>query len=60
VHNAPILERGDNPQNINLQEKQEGGSVLHMTNPLEGRISPHISWSFLKTDLSFFHIIEDH
>ena len=39
-----------------LQEKQEGGSVLRMSNALRGRISPHLSWLFLKMELSSFNI----
>jgi len=44
-----------------LQDKQEGGSVLHMTDTLRGRISPHPAWWFLKVQFSsFWHIIVDH
>jgi hypothetical protein len=51
---ALILKNGETNKIFILQEKQEGGFVLHMTNAVRGRILPHLSWSSLKTTLSFF------
>jgi len=44
---APAFLKGSTHKISFLQEKQQGGSVLHMTNALTGRISPtylHYSW----------------
>jgi hypothetical protein len=39
-----------------LLEKEDGVSVLRMIDAVRGRTSPHLSWLFLKTELSFLYI----
>jgi hypothetical protein len=43
-----------------LQEKEEGGSDLHMTNTLRSRLSPPILVILEDGVVIFLHIIEDH
>jgi hypothetical protein len=58
---SPLFCKKGAPHKITiLQEKQEGGSVLHMTNALRCRVPPPILIILEDGVVIFLHIIEDH
>ena len=61
IYIAPIFFKTGQPTKYQfLQEKKEGGCVLHMTNLLRGRICPHVLVILEDGVVIFLHIIEEH